>query len=117
MKKMILVSICVLLLCAGCPNPPTPKASLRTAVDAYATVLKTLAFYRNIGVIDDEAAEKIELARSLARSALYAWTAAMYNNEPGPEMEEAVARAKREYDAAFQKLITAQLEAERKMPK
>ena len=79
MKTSITVAALAVLMVAmmapaGC-GTPNSRTALRASADIYASTIRLLAEYRNAGLIDDAAAERIEQARQLARSALEAWYA------------------------------------------
>jgi methionine synthase I (cobalamin-dependent) len=65
-----LIALCI-FSCAS------QAGALRTATDAYASTVSTLAQYRQAGLISDQAAAKIETARQAARTALDVWRLAV----------------------------------------
>jgi hypothetical protein len=83
---LIVIAWAILLAAAlGCASP---RAQLRTAVDAYATTLGVLTDARAAGLIDDAEAAEIETWRVLARQALDAWRAALdADADPGSAIQ------------------------------
>jgi len=94
-----------LIVLAGCASVQTPRERFRVAADAYAAAMETLAEYRSAGLIDDEAAARIEVCRRLARAALDAWHAAIKaGGDPSASIQQ--------FSGALQKLLDEQLKAE-----
>ena len=102
-SPMVLVWI-ALLAALGCASQ---RAQLATAADTYATTLQVLADARRAGLIDDQAAARIEEWRAVAREALDAWRLA---DETGAPAEDAIQR----FNEAMRVLTRAVIEAERR---
>ncbi len=96
----------------GCVRPQGQdygRPALRAAADTYATTLTLLAEYRQAGLIDDEAARRIEQARVVARLALDQWRAALQADQPP-------AQAADSFQRALSQLITERIRAEQRRP-
>jgi len=91
-------------LAPGC-GTPTSRTALRASTDLYASTVRLLAESRNAGMIDDDAAERIETARRLARSALNAWYAVELT---GGDPAESIA----EFNASLSQLFAERVAAE-----
>ena len=96
------IGSCIGVALIGCGSP---RAQLRTAADTYASTLTVLTEYRNAGLIDDEAAVRIERWRTMARAGLDAWRIAL-------DTDASPASAVDAYVRGMQALSQAILDAE-----
>ena len=94
-----------LVVLAGCMHADDPRYTLVTAVDGYTATVNVLAEARQAGRIDDATAERIELYRAMARSALASWDQAVESGQP-------TASAVAQFNDAMRVLLEERLTAE-----
>jgi len=94
-----------LVVLAGCMHANDPRYTLVTAVDGYTATVNVLAEARQAGKIDDATAERIELYRAMARSALASWDQAVESGQP-------TASAVAQFNDAMRVLLEERLKAE-----
>lgn len=101
----VLAAMSLVTLMAGCVRPDDPRLALVTAVDSYTATVNCLAEARQAGKIDDATAERIELYRAMARSALASWDQAVESGQP-------TASAVEQFQEAMQALLEERLKVE-----
>ena len=103
--KRAMVMAAVLVLLVGCAVHNDPRLPLVTAVDGYTATVNVLAEARQAGRIDDATAERIEVYRALARSALDSWDQAVESGLPAES-------AARQFNDAMRLLLEERLKVE-----
>jgi len=103
--KRPMVMAAVLVALVGCMQANDPRLPLVTAVDGYTATVNVLAEARQAGRIDDATAERIEVNRALARSALDSWDEAVESGLPAES-------AARQFNDAMRLLLEERLKVE-----